>query len=304
MESTFIKSVNLSVVNKTDQEYHGDKNYISKSGLCEIKNSPAHYKDSEKEEEESEALIFGSAYHCFILEPDRWEKEYYVFDDSKVYSALIDKGYKSPRSTKDYKEWEESEMRIIGDKKLIKKEFFERIKAMKERLFQHPYAKMLLTNGRAEVAYMGNIETEAGQINVKFKPDYIKDVKHLIIDLKTTKNASKKGFPKEAAEHNYHIQAAFYSDLMNKIEGQNRDFTFVFIAQEKKRPFAFNLFEAGPKFIAQGRYEYEMLLQLYKYCVDNNVWPGYQIFCQNKYGLLELELPAWAIDSLDYFIHK
>jgi hypothetical protein len=88
------------------------------------------------------------------------------------------------------------------------------------------------------------------------------------------------------------------------MEGQNRDFKFVFIAQEKKRPFAFNIFESSAQFMGQGRYEYEMLLQLYKYCVDNNKWPGYQVFCPNKYGLLELSLPPYAIDSLDYFIYK
>jgi hypothetical protein len=308
MESTFIKSVSLTEFHGTDQEYHSNKEHISKSGLSEIKMSPMHYKEGtesdEGEDEKKEALIFGSAYHCYILEPKKWEEEYYVMDDSKVYLALIDKGFTNPRNTKDYKQWVDSEMQIIGEKKVIKKAMFDRIKAMRDRLFSHPYAKMLLTNGRAEVGYMGTMETEIGTINIKFKPDYIKDVKHLVIDLKTTRNASKKGFPKEAADHNYHIQAALYADLMSKMEGQNRDFTFVFIAQEKKKPFAFNLFEAGVKFIAQGRYEYEMLLQLYKYCIDNNKWPGYQIFCQNKYGLLTLELPPYAIDSLDYYIHK
>jgi len=89
-------------------------------------------------------------------------------------------------------------------------------------------------------------------------------------------------------------------ELMN---GDNRAVTFIFIAQEKTKPYAFNLFEASPQFIAQGRYEYEMLLQLYKYCLDNNKWPGYQCFCPNRYGLLELSLPKWAIKSLDYYIY-
>jgi hypothetical protein len=155
MESTFIKSANLQIFTGTDKEYHSDKTCISKSGLSEIKQSPMHYKEGceedEDEKEQKEALIFGSAYHSYILEPEKFEDEYYVFDDSAIYSVLIDKGFTSPRSTKDYKQWAESEMRIIGDKKLIKKDSFERIKAMKDRLFQHPYAKMLLSNGRAEI---------------------------------------------------------------------------------------------------------------------------------------------------------
>ena len=308
MESDFIKSGKLEIFNGTDTEYHADKTRISKSGLSEIKISPAHYKEGieedEDEKEKSEALIFGSAYHSYILEPKKFEEEYYIFDDSTVYQVLIGEGYKSPRSTKDYKAWAESEMRIIGDKKVIRKDVFERIQAMKDKLFQYPYARMLLSNGRPEVAYMGEIDTIAGSIRIKFKPDYIKDEKHIIVDLKTTRDASKKGFPKQAAEHGYHIQAALYADLMNLAEGENRDFKFFFIAQEKKRPFAFNIFESGAQFIGQGRYEYEMLLQLYQFCVDNDRWPGYQIFCENKYGILELNLPAYAIDALDYFDHN
>jgi exodeoxyribonuclease VIII len=162
---------------------------------------------------------------------------------------------------------------------------------------------MLLSNGQNEVAYMGEIETEAGAIKVKIKPDHINEKKKIIVDLKTCLDASADGFSRHAADLNYHIQASFYSDIMKKIAKDGRAYTFFFITQEKKKPFAFNLFECSPQFIAQGRYEYEMLLQLYKYCLNNNTWPGYQIFCQNKYGILELKLPVWAIKDLTYYDH-
>jgi exodeoxyribonuclease VIII len=131
----------------------------------------------------------------------------------------------------------------------------------------------------------------------------INEVKKIIVDLKTAKKASADGFQKAAAEMNYHIQAAYYSDLLEKYSGDGRPYTFFFIAQEKVAPYAFNIFESSAQFISQGRYEYEMLLQMYRYCVDNNTWPGYQIFCQNKYGILELKLPPWAIKDLTYYDH-
>jgi hypothetical protein len=303
MESTFIKSVNIKPFNGTDDEYHADKDHISASALKKLKISPAHYKEEEEPETESEALLFGSAYHSFILEPEKFEEEYYIFSDQAICEALIGEGYKSPRSTKAYKEWEESEMRIIDDKKVITKVSMERIKAMKEKLMRHTYAKMLLSNGVNEQGYMGEIETEAGMIQVKFKPDHVIEGKKIIVDLKTTIDASIDGFTRHSAELDYHIQASFYSDLMEKIAGDDRPYKFFFIAQEKKSPYAFNIFESSPQFISQGRFEYEMLLQLYKYCIDNNIWPGYQVWCQNKYGILELKLPAWAIKDLTYYDH-
>jgi exodeoxyribonuclease VIII len=299
MESNFIKSAKLEV--NSAKDYHGIES-ISVSGLKKIKVSPAHYKDGEAKEP-TDAMTFGTAYHCFILEPEKFEKEYYIFDDSVVCGALIAKGAKSPRATDDYKQWKKSEMSFADGKILLDKEDAEKLKAMKDRLFSHPYAKMLLTNGRPEVGITGTLETMAGQITVKMKPDYIKDKKHIVVDLKTAADASLDGFTRAAADQDYHIQAAFYSDMVELMNNDQRPVTFVFIAQEKIRPYAFNLFECSPQFIGQGRYEYELLLQLYKYCIDNNKWPGYQCFCPNRYGLLELSLPKWAIRSLDYYTY-
>jgi hypothetical protein len=127
--------------------------------------------------------------------------------------------------------------------------------------------------------------------------------KKFIVDLKTALDASVDGFTRMSADRDHHIQASFYADLLEKIAGDGRTYTFFFIAQEKKAPYAFNIFESSPQFIAQGRYEYEMLLQLYKYCTDNNTWPGYQVWCENRYGILELKLPPWAIKDLTYYDH-
>lgn len=300
MDTDFIKSAKLEIYKGAD--YYDITDYISYTALKKIKVSPAHYKEAEKVEP-TEAMLFGSAYHTYILEPDEFEKEYYVFNDAAICEALIGDGYKSPRSTKAYKEWVESEMRIIGDMSIIQKEEFERIKAMKDRLFSHPYAKMLLTGGEAEVGIKGELDTSAGPINVKLKPDYIKEGKRLVIDLKTAADASVDGFTKAAANNDYHIQAALYSDMMELLTGDNRVWTFIFIAQEKTQPYAFNLFECTPQFISQGRYEYELLLQLYKYCIDNDKWPDYQVFCQNRYGINDLNLPAWAIKDLTYYTY-
>lgn len=298
MENDFIKSVSLQ---KSTGDYFAE-NAISVSGLKKLKVSPLHYKEAE-EVKETDAMLFGSAYHCLILEPEKFKECYYVFDDSVVCGALIAKGAKSPRATNDYKNWKEGEMSFADGKILIEKADYDKLCAMKGRLLSHPYARMLLTNGEPEIGLCGTIETTAGSINVKLKPDFIKAKKHIIVDLKTTIDASLDGFTKDAANRDYHIQAAFYSDMIEMMNGDNRRQTFIFIAQEKTAPYAFNLFEASPQFIGQGRYEYEMLLQLYKYCIDNNKWPGYQCFCPNQYGLLELNLPKYSIKSLDYYTY-
>lgn len=303
MESTFIKSSNIRICDYGSDEWKSKNTYISKSGLVRLKESPAHYRDGEPFVETPE-IVFGRMYHCFLLQPEKFKKDYYVFDDSIVCGALEAKGVKKPRATNDYKLWYEGEMSFADGKILIEKDSFDRMTAMKDKLMQHPYANMLITKGEPEQGMIGELETECGTIGVKFIPDLRNDIKRICIEFKTTVRASKEDFPKEAANYDYHIQAALYADLLELYYNDKRTVQFIFIAQEKRKPYAFNIFEAGPQFIAQGRYEYEMLLQLYKYCQENDKWPGYQIFCQNKYGILELKLPNWSIKDLTYYIHK
>lgn len=302
MENDFIISANIRECDYGSDEWKQKNNYISKSGLVKIKESPAHFKEGEPFVETPE-IIFGRAYHCFLLQPEKFKKEYYVFDDSEIITELKEKGAKSPRATNDYKHWYGIEMDKASGKSMIEKDDLGRMEGMKSRLVQHQYANMLITKGIPEKGLIGELETKAGLIGVKFIPDLRNDNKRICLELKTTVRGSKIDFPKEAANYDYHIQAAFYSDLLELFYNDKRPVKFIFIAQEKRKPYAFNIFEAGPKFIAQGRYEYEMLLQLYKWCLENNKWPGYQVFCPNKYGILELNLPGWAIQSLDYFIY-
>jgi exodeoxyribonuclease VIII len=302
MESDFIKSANIRECYYGSEEWKRNNTYISKSGLVKIKESPAHYKEGEPFVDTPE-IIFGRAYHCFVLQPDKFKNDYFVFDDSEIITKLKEGGAKSPRATNDYKHWYSTQMDAAGNKIMLEKNDYERLNGMLERLMHHQYAKMLITKGIPEHGMIGELMTACGNIGVKFIPDLRNDDKRICLELKTTVRASKIDFPKEAANYDYHIQAALYADLLELYYADKRPVKFIFIAQEKVKPYGFNIFEAGPKFIAQGRYEYELLMQLYKYCLDNNVWPGYQCYCPNKYGILDLELPGWSIQSLDYFIY-
>ena len=301
---TIFKSVSINEFKGSDKEYHALKTHLSASGMKILKQSPAHFANREEEEQESDALRFGSAYHCLILQPENFESEFYVFDDSAIIDILIGEGFKNPRATNKYKEWQEAEMAKVGVRTTLSKDEYKRMERMRNVLMSHPYAKKLLTGGVAEQGYIGTLHTDEGDIDVKIKPDYQKEKGKLIIDLKTTRDASRDGFPRLAADGNYHIQAAFYSDVLEAYYNDGMSRTFIFIAQEKVAPYAFNLFECSPQFITQGRYEYSQLLKLYKHCLDNDDWRGYQVFCESRYGLLDLELPPYTIRPLEFYKHK
>lgn len=56
------------------------------------------------------AMDSGTAFHCAILEPERYADEYFVFDDSAKCAELVSNGAKSPRATAEYKAWKAEQL--------------------------------------------------------------------------------------------------------------------------------------------------------------------------------------------------
>ena len=298
----FITNIEFEIKKDTNEEYHSKKEYISCSGLKKLKKSPLHYK--EEENKETDALLFGSQYHTFILENELFDHEYFRFSDREIFDILIGEGSKSPRATNKYKDWFNDEMVKANGKPTVDDATIKTLEKMRERIIRHRYANSLISGGEAEMSVYCEITIMTGQkILVKIRPDYFKKEKRIITDLKTTTDASIHGFPRNAADYDYHLQASLYSDIMSAVEGKEMPWNFFFVAQEKNSPYAFNIFESGSQFMAQGRYEYEQLLMLYAYCLEKNHWPGYQVFTENKFGVNELNLPAYSIHEINWFAH-
>lgn len=288
---TIIKNLTFTKSENDSNEHYHSQDGISASGLKLLKQSPAHYKEAKIEQ--TDAMFFGEAYHTFVLENDRFHSEYQVVDKSKRPEPEKTMGAKANQA------WLESFENPISS------EIYQQLQNMKKVLFKHPYAKSLLTGGEIEHSYYCELDIEAEDpIKVRFRPDHVKHNKRIIVDLKTAADASVDKFPAAAAKFNYQIQAALYADLMELVTGETLGYEFFFVAQEKSVPYAFNIYQASPQMRSIGKYEYEILLMLYSYCLECDKWPGYQIFCQNKYGVNELSIPPWAVKELEYFVHK
>lgn len=291
MENTIIKNLTFTKSENDSNEHYHSQPGISASGLKLIKQSPAHYYH--REQKQTDAMYFGELYHTFILENDRFYKDYTVIDESK----RPDPQYKM--SAKNNAAWLES------FENPVTVQAHEQLKAMRDVLFRHPYAKALLTKGESEHSYYCELDIGSEKpIKVRFRPDNVRHDKRIIVDLKTAADASTDGFKKASANLQYHIQAALYSDLMELVTGEPLGYDFFFVAQEKVAPYAFNIYQSSAQFLSVGRYEYETLLMLYAYCEETGKWPGYQVFCQNRFGVNELSLPAWAVKELEYYLHK
>jgi exodeoxyribonuclease VIII len=93
---------------------------------------------------------------------------------------------------------------------------------------------------------------------------------------------------------NYHIQVAFYSDVMKSLGMPVNK--FLFIAVEKRSPHMVGFYELYHVAIEEGQRKYKEALDLYKKCKDDDNWWGYADYnkdTQQVSTIQTISLPTW-----------
>ena len=264
----------MALKKMSNAEYHA-LDYVSKSHLDEVNKSPFHYWDkyinpNSVEIEPTKQMLLGSAMHTMVLEPELFEKEYIVESaNAPKRPTAIQRNAKKPSSqTLDaIAYWEEFDKKAVG-KNLISIDDYERLTIMKQRIFDHPAASTILSlSGVSEQSYQWK-DNQTGEI-CKSRPDFHTDDGTLIVDLKTTSDASELGFQKSVHNFRYHVQAGFYLRSIKEAE------QFVFIAVESKPPYLVAVYNASPEMIAAGNRVAEKKLATQAQCRKSGKWTGY-----------------------------
>lgn len=232
---------------------------VSSTDLKHMIKSPQHFRYwKDHEQESTPALIFGRAVHKYVLEKDDFFNEFAV-------DPLID------RRTKEGKaKWllfqDENEQKDI-----ISADDFQKIQEMREALYATPFAKQLLS-GEKELSFFFN-DVETGLI-IKCRPDCLTTIgdTHVLIDYKSTTDASSEAFMRSAINLNYDMQLAQYKEIMDKTTGFEH--SVIFIAQEKTPPYVVNILEANEYFLKSGYDMFRTYLNLYKECLESGNWYG------------------------------
>lgn len=244
-----------------------------------------HWKYSVDNPDDSDnpALLFGRALHKLVLEPSDFNNEFIVFP-------------KIDRRAKEGKEQYAKFLEEAEGKEVIDEKLMQTICDMRDSLYASPYVKKLI-NGEHEKSFFW--VDDATGITCKCRPDSFGKIgdAHIIVDLKSCNDAETSAFMRDAQKFGYDIQAAHYCEGLKKIYGE--DFQFVFIAVEKKPPFAFNILQADEYFLANGMEVRKSLLETYKKCVELNEYPGYLGFKEDKIFVNELSCPKWIRDAID-----
>lgn len=176
-------------------------------------------------------------------------------------------------------------MQNNGHRTVLTAEQWDQLHRMRDAVMDHPAARALLAGvpGQAELSVYWN-DPQTGEL-CRCRPDYWRS-DDLLVDLKTTDDASPEGFAKSIANWRYDVQAPFYMDGVQLATGR-KPRGFVFIAVEKKPPFAVGVYVLDADSVEIGRAQYKADLQTYARCKRTGEWPGYGDKIQT------ISLPAW-----------
>ena len=257
----------------TNSEYHANK-AVSKSDLDLINRSPLHYINAvENPKEQTESMLFGSVVHKLVLEPETFAAEYIAAP-------------KCDRRTKEGKaRWQEF-IDNITTETVISEEMLTEATAVAEAVRKNPVADKLLKGGKSEESYFWT-DSVTG-IECKCRPDYLRP-DGIVVDLKTTENASPEKFVKSAYDYRYYVQAWWYLHGLKQCGINAHD--FIFIAVEKKPPYAVCVYAADDLMLQLGEREAVKNLHTYAECEKSGIWYGYE----KEPEIHSLSLPDWVI---------
>ncbi len=229
---------------------------------------------------DSAAFAMGHAVHCLALEPDEFEERFVSFP-------------KVDRRTKEGKEFAARFEAENKGKIILDPQEFQDAMACVQALNNHPeFATIMAQPRRVEVPF----EFDLFGHRFKAKPDCIVDSMRLILDIKTTDDASPHRWQWSAVDYGYHRQAFIYQGAIelshaNK-EPVRESYRFIFAVIEKPKPSTRGipptvaLYELDSETMNMGMQDTHRLVQDYERRLEENDW-------QQPYssGIVPLRLP-------------
>jgi hypothetical protein len=237
---------------------------LGSSRLRELLKSPAHFRANMRRE--TEALALGSLVHTLVLEPHAFPERYLVV-------PRIDGRTKGGKAAKAALA---DDPRIAVDGETMAEASACATSIMSHRVYQQ------IRDAQVEHTVFWT-DKETG-IECKARFDVLGP---LLVDLKTTRDASPKGFQRAIATYGYHIQAAHYmaGAVANGMEPRG----FLFACVETSAPYLAAGYLLGNPTLEQGERERREALLTYAQCLREDRWPGY-----NDDRIEVIDLPNWA----------
>lgn len=241
----------------TEETYRAAKG-VNKSTLWQMERSPQHYQYTlTNPPKDTPAFQLGRAVHCAVLQPRKFVTGY-------VAAPQVD------RRTKDGRAAYDSFIEQNAGKEVLTSADFDEAVRIAAAVRHDPEVMKLLEGSTTEKPLFWK-DQDTG-LACKCRVDAIKP--GVIIDLKTTADASYKAFEREVFRYGYDVQAGHYVNAYHTITGKIPEWYFITV--EKTPPYAVHIFRADAGVLDYGIYRRGQLMQRLKSCLDSKCWTGYE----------------------------
>ena len=252
---------------------------ISRSHLEAARRSLAHMKQRMIQPvEATPAMLLGRAAHSAILEPDEFGERYCVFEGE--------------RRTKDGKAQYSELIERHGAGYVLNQTDYDKCVSMRDAVWANQSAKALLgKDGDTELSIAW--QDDETELLCKARLDRVswKLAGGTIVDLKTTKDASRAEFERAIFNLGYHRQGGYY---MNGVKARKIDMNhYTTIAVEKEEPFAVAVYRMTEGALEAGMDQIRPLMRKVRECMETDVWPGYVD------EVVDIALPEWAWSKIE-----
>lgn len=154
----------------------------------------------------------------------------------------------------------------------------------------------IILDGRSEQAITWTEHTEFGDVPCKALFDHVWPEQGIILDLKTTEDASNAAVERTAENLGYGIQRAAYTRALSALDpGLAGRIAFAFIFCEvKEEPYAVNVCEPDGVFAELGERRWWRAVTEWGRCLRDGKWPTYGT------SVNPITAPTWALAREGY----
>ena len=263
----------------TNAEYHGRKTHLSSTNIRTFKKNRKQFNYSLTHDlvKQTKSMADGTAVHAFFLEKDKFHRDFAV----KPQDLRL--------NTKAGKEWaQEHQSKIIIDSELG-----NNLYEMEKSFMDSPAKLIYDIKGQTELSYFWD---DLGTIKGKCRPDWLSDDSSIVVDIKTTTDASPRGFQKSISTWGYHLQLGWYLRGLRKLGLPAEQFSC--IAIEKTPPFCVGVYRADQDMINFAMKELDQLMPEIQTAMVCKEFPDYTP------EIMSLGLPPWMIEKKQELQHE
>lgn len=229
-----------------------------------------------------------------LLNPDYREETSDTFDYGTAAHALFLEGDESKLVVVEADDWRKKEARAAREQARAdrKTPILARQLATVRKMVQGAH-RFVLESGFPRLMQDGiseyKIRWHEGESLCMAKIDRMNPA--MMMDYKSTNDASPEAFSRTIARFGYDIQARFYQRGVRIAEG--REYPFLFLAQEADPPYACSWHALAPSMAEIADMRIERAIRTWQACMASGKWPAY------SNAIHYAEAPHWMLEEAE-----